>query len=213
MIQLSGRQPSRISRRDELLAVAARLFAGRGFAGVTMDDIGAAAGISGPALYHHFTGKEAMLGEMLTGVSEHLLAGGRRVVERHRHPAEALGWLIHDQAEFAVDHPELITVHARDLVHASADDQRAIRRLQAQYVEVWVDVVLRCATDAARSATGPADRPAPPMDRATAGAAVHAAIGLINSTPHSARLGRVAMVALLRRMAGGALAVVVDGAG
>src|SRR5690606_17721877 len=44
----------RSRRREELLAVAANLFAARGFTNVTVDDIGAAAGVSGPALYHHF---------------------------------------------------------------------------------------------------------------------------------------------------------------
>jgi AcrR family transcriptional regulator len=70
-----------VARRDELLDAAAELFAVGGFAGVTMDDIGAATGISGPALYHHFDGKEALLGEMLVAISEHLL---RRVQELQR---------------------------------------------------------------------------------------------------------------------------------
>ncbi|MBC8994507.1 helix-turn-helix transcriptional regulator, partial [Micromonospora chalcea] len=51
----------RRSRRDEILEIAVGLFAARGYHGVSMDDIGAAAGVTGPALYHHFAGKEAML--------------------------------------------------------------------------------------------------------------------------------------------------------
>ena len=64
-------------RRQELLKIAADLFADRWFANVTVDDIGEAAGVSGPALYHHFAGKEALLGEMLVGISQYLLDGGR----------------------------------------------------------------------------------------------------------------------------------------
>ena len=41
-----------------------------------IDEIGAAVGISGPGLYRHFPGKDAMLAEMLVGISERLLAGG-----------------------------------------------------------------------------------------------------------------------------------------
>ena len=62
-------------RRQELLSIAAELFAARGFANVTVDDLGDAAGVSGPALYHHFSGKEALLGEMLVDISEYLLEG------------------------------------------------------------------------------------------------------------------------------------------
>src|ERR1700733_9448601 len=68
-------------RREEILAAAAALFARRGFHGVTIDDIGAAVGMSGPGLYRHFSNKEAVLAEMLVGISERLLAeGSRRVV-------------------------------------------------------------------------------------------------------------------------------------
>src|SRR5437667_36673 len=67
----------RRSRRDEILEIAVGLFAARGYHGVSMDDIGAAAGVTGPALYHHFAGKEAMLAAALIPVSEQLLAGGR----------------------------------------------------------------------------------------------------------------------------------------
>ena len=73
----------RRSRRDEILEIAVGLFATRGYHGVSMDDIGAAAGVTGPALYHHFAGKEAMLVAALAPVSERLLEGGRaRVAAR-----------------------------------------------------------------------------------------------------------------------------------
>ena len=73
----------RRSRRDEILEIAVGLFATRGYHGVSMDDIGAAAGVTGPALYHHFAGKEAMLAAALIPVSEQLLAGGRDRIAEH----------------------------------------------------------------------------------------------------------------------------------
>ena len=83
-IQILGTRPDarRISRRAELLSLAADLFAERGFAGVTVDDIGNAAGISGPALYHHFDSKECLLGEMLVRISESLLSKATAIVRR-----------------------------------------------------------------------------------------------------------------------------------
>src|SRR5436190_23685293 len=81
----------RRSRREEILEIAVGLFAERGYHGVSMDDVGAAAGVTGPALYHHFAGKEAMLAAALYPVSEGLLAGGRaRVQEFPDEPAAAL---------------------------------------------------------------------------------------------------------------------------
>ena len=48
-------------RRAQILATAGALFARRGFAAVSIDEIGAAVGVSGPAIYRHFAGKDALL--------------------------------------------------------------------------------------------------------------------------------------------------------
>ncbi len=66
------------TRREQILKEAARLFAERGFHGVGVDEIGAAVGISGPGLYRHFPGKDAMLAELLVGISGQLLTGAKR---------------------------------------------------------------------------------------------------------------------------------------
>src|SRR5215470_1807916 len=94
-------QSRRRSRRDEILEIAVGLFASRGYHGVSMDDIGSAAGVTGPALYHHFAGKEAMLAAALIPVSEGLLDGGRARVARHPDDAAAaLADLIDFHVEF-----------------------------------------------------------------------------------------------------------------
>ncbi|MGZ4558245.1 MAG: TetR/AcrR family transcriptional regulator, partial [Mycobacteriaceae bacterium] len=67
-------------RREQLLDVAAGLMAERGFHGVSINDLGAAAGVSGPAVYRHFSSKQAILGEMLIGISQRLLDTGRQRV-------------------------------------------------------------------------------------------------------------------------------------
>src|ERR1700730_14439210 len=53
--------PDRPSRRDQLASIAAELFAQKGFHNVSVNDIAAAAGVSGPAIYRHFKRKQAKL--------------------------------------------------------------------------------------------------------------------------------------------------------
>lgn len=178
-------------RRAEILQTASELFARNGFHGVSMDELGAAAGVSGPALYRYFPGKEAILSAMLIDISERLLAGGRQRVASARTPSQALRTLVDFHVDFALDHPDLIDVQARDLDAMPDADRRAVRRLQAQYVSLWVDALV-------------GERPEMSPERARASA--HAAFGLINSTPHSARLSRPEMSGLLRAMALSALA-------
>src|SRR5438128_9902307 len=100
---------AKASRREQILAAAAELFARHGFHGVGIDDIGAAVGISGPALYRHFRSKDAMLGEMLGSVSEHLLAEGQATVEAADDPDKALLQLVRFHVDFALDNPALTT--------------------------------------------------------------------------------------------------------
>src|SRR3954462_15943974 len=100
------------TRREQILKEAARLFAERGFHGVGVDEIGAAVGISGPGLYRHFAGKDAMPAELLVGISERLLAGGRmRVAEGAKSPEAVLTALVDGHFNFALDDRPLITVH------------------------------------------------------------------------------------------------------
>lgn len=179
------------SRREQILAVAAAQFAERGFHGVSVYDLGAALGISGAALYKHFASKEALLGEMLVGISERLLAEGQRRADEAAAtgPDAVLEALIGWHVEFALAHPALITVQLRDLASLAERDRHAVRGLQRRYVELWVHAI--CA------AVG--------GDEARARSAAHATFGLINSTPHSARLQPAEMADLLRQMALAAL--------
>lgn len=196
----NAQAPAPISRREQILREAARLFAERGFHGVGVDEIGAAVGISGPGLYRHFAGKDAMLAELLVGISERLLAGGRmRVAEGGESPEAVLHALIDGHIDFALDDRPLITLHDRELDRLREADRKRVRQLQRQYVELWVEVVREVY---------------PVCVEAEARSAVHAVFGLLNSTPHlSARAGlppRAATESLLKRLALGAFAAAAD---
>ncbi len=68
----------------QLIAAAERLVAERGYLAVRLEDIGAAAGVSGPAIYRHFPNKEALLVELLVG--HQYPAAGRRHRRRRAAP-------------------------------------------------------------------------------------------------------------------------------
>jgi AcrR family transcriptional regulator len=174
----------RRSRREEILEIAVGLFATRGYHGVSMDDIGAAAGVTGPALYHHFAGKEAMLAAALNPVSEGLLAGGRGRVAEAREPAAALVALVAFHVDFALNNPAVIALHLHELDRLPDEPRREIRRLQRLYVEEWVRVLMALRAELAAQ---------------EARVLAHAAFGLMNSTPFlSGEVDRVRCAELLR---------------
>ncbi|MCT9144871.1 SACE_7040 family transcriptional regulator [Streptomyces violarus] len=188
------------TRREQILKEAARLFAERGFHGVGVDEIGAAVGISGPGLYRHFAGKDAMLAELLVGISGQLLTGAkRRLSEAEADGGVGVGVvldsLIEGHIDFALDDRPLITLHDRELDRLRDSDRKMVRQLQRQYVELWVGVVREVY---------------PGLGEPAARSAVHSVFGLLNSTPHLGRAGalagRGAVAELLHRMARGAFA-------
>ncbi len=144
------RSQRKSDRRLQLLAAAERLFAERGFLAVRLEDIGAAAGVSGPAIYRHFPNKESLLVELLVGISTRLLAGAREVKSRESDAAAALDGLIDFHLDFALGEPDLIRIQDRDLAYLPAAAERQVRRAQRQYVEVWVGVLRRARARACR---------------------------------------------------------------
>ncbi|GAA5203319.1 TetR/AcrR family transcriptional regulator [Streptomyces thinghirensis] len=192
------------TRREQILKEAARLFAERGFHGVGVDEIGAAVGISGPGLYRHFAGKDAMLAELLVGISDSLLTGAKRrlaeadgVTGPEAGPEAVLDSFIEGHIDFALDDRPLITLHDRELDRLRDADRKMVRQLQRQYVELWVGVVREVY---------------PAVSEPSARSAVHSVFGLLNSTPHLGRPGslpgRAVTATLLHRMARGAFAAV-----
>src|SRR5947208_13211616 len=79
-----------MTRRDELLDLAARLFAERGFRATTVRDIAEAAGILSGSLYHHFDSKESMVDEILTGFQDELFGRYREILAAELGPRAAL---------------------------------------------------------------------------------------------------------------------------
>ncbi len=138
------RDAAKAERRAAILVAAARLMAERGFANVRLEDIGSAVGVSGPAMYRHFAAKHDLLAEMLRDVSQRLLDGGTAALRQNPgDPAGALRRLIAFHVEFAVTEPDLIQVHYRDLSSLDAVSEHRVRRLQGEYVGLWVEVLCR----------------------------------------------------------------------
>lgn len=168
---LTARDRAKAERADSLLIEAARLFAARGYSGVSLEDIGSAVGVSGPAVYRHFAGKQALLGAVLVKVSEELVRGGSAVAEATSGADERMLALVTFHVDFALSNAEVIRVQDRDLAYLSDDDRAEVRRLQRAYIDLWIASLAplhEAASDELRLR-------------------VQACFGLINSTPHSTR--------------------------
>ena len=89
--------PSRAStgRRDALIAIAADLFAERGYRSTTVREIAEAAGVLSGSLYHHFDSKESIIDELLSSYLDELLGTYRAIVLEGGSSVVVLSRLVH----------------------------------------------------------------------------------------------------------------------
>ena len=139
---MAGPAGQQASRRDELLDLAATMFAERGLRATTVRDIADSAGILSGSLYHHFASKEEMVDEVLRGFLDWLFDRYQQIVETESNPLERLRGLFLASFE-AIEHR-----HAQVVIY-----QDEAKRLSAQprfgYVEernieqrrMWMDVL------------------------------------------------------------------------
>jgi AcrR family transcriptional regulator len=93
-MQVGTAGPAVSARREEILAIAARLFAQKGFASTTVREIADTAGILSGSLYHHFDSKESMVDEILRTLLDDILARYRAAVAAAGDPASVLRELV-----------------------------------------------------------------------------------------------------------------------
>ena len=146
--------------------------------------------MSGPALYNYFPSKEALLCELLIDVSTRLLAGCLEIVGDERSAEGTLDELIAFHAEFATAEPDIILLQDRELSSLPGDANRKVRRLQREYLREWQQVLLAIH---------------PEIDEREAQTRLLATVGLLNSTPHSAKASGARAAAILAAMARAAL--------
>jgi AcrR family transcriptional regulator len=134
--------PQANSRRDELLELAAAMFADRGLRATTVRDIADSAGILSGSLYHHFSSKEEMVDEVLRGFLDWLFARYREIVETEPNPLERLKGLFMTSFE-AIEHRHAQVVIYQDEAKRLSSQPRFsyVDERNKEQRKMWVDVL------------------------------------------------------------------------
>lgn len=132
----SARRPR--DRRDQLVRLAAELFRRHGYHGVGVNDIAAAAGITGPALYRHFASKQALLSHVLRTGVDGMCEVTSRELNRPDVPADVrLAALNAKIAELAIEHRAVSALWRWEGRHLPQADAAEIRRRGGKLIENW----------------------------------------------------------------------------
>lgn len=183
-------------RDEEILEAAAELFLARGFHKVTLDEIGRQVGVTGPAIYRHFSSKEEILETLLDRTMDRLLLLVQCADESDE-PASVLDGLVRAQVEFVLTVRPMVTIYAREAHGLSESWRRRMNRRQRQHVTRWVDAMRGVFPD----------RPLEELQ-----ATAHACIGMSLSVAQWPRdVGQISgLEELLRELIEGALGVLAD---
>lgn len=154
-------------RRIRILDAAADLLSQNGFHSVSMADIGAIAGISGPAIYRHFSSKSALLVMLFDQAIDGLLEQAKATLSEGLDHETALERLVAGQVEFVVSQRQLAIVYYNEINNLPAEDRHRLRTKQGTYLNFWIDALLE-------------DRP--DLDEQDARTMVHSAVGAIQSS-------------------------------
>ncbi|MGH4030058.1 TetR/AcrR family transcriptional regulator [Actinomycetota bacterium Odt1-20B] len=125
-------------RREQLIREATRLFAARGYADVGIEDVAAAAGIAGPSVYHHFSGKADLLAEIIDRSARAIRRYTDAALSDGSSPADSLRLLLRSYADFALGHRAGIAVSVTEVIHLPRAESAAYRAVQREGILRWV---------------------------------------------------------------------------
>lgn len=173
----AGPGPGLVSRtrRERVLREASVLFASRGYAAVTVDDIGEAVGIAGPSVYNHFASKQDLLLAALDRGNEWLWMELDTALSAATDEADALRRLLGSYVRLATQRSDMVDVVLGDLRQLPEADQHRARQSQHDYVAEW-SALLRAVR--------------PDLDAVAARIHVQAALMVVNDGAHTPHLAR-----------------------
>jgi AcrR family transcriptional regulator len=161
------------TRREELLTAAISLFRERGYAAVSMEDIGARAGMAGPSIYRHFPGKAAILVAAGYRMADQLGATAAHAMTLP--PGEALRYLATSYVETVLRSDNLMATFANELRNLPERDRKDLVRVQRHYVGHWYRLLRTVA---------------PELQEPDAKVVVHVALTIVNDLARTPRLLR-----------------------
>ncbi|MET0865402.1 MAG: DUF2087 domain-containing protein [Nakamurella sp.] len=158
------------ARREAILTAAAQLFAERGYAAVGMDDIGAAAGVTGPAIYRHFGAKATVLTAVFDRVIDAVAidpdVSGEAPADDDVDPAIQLRHLVQAYAAAVSSRRRLMAVFIREVHHLPPEDGELLVERQRVLVGRWRTLLAQAQPD---------------WDTERVRTAVHGAFGMLNA--------------------------------
>ena len=140
-VPLRTRTTKGTRRREAILAAAARLFRERGFRATSLDDIGAAAGVSGPAIYRYFASKHELLARLIEDAAVAWRETVDEVLSQDTPPLVTLERLIDAAVALQLESGNLRVVYYQELRSLDDEARRRLARIDRVTMAEWVHLL------------------------------------------------------------------------
>jgi TetR/AcrR family transcriptional regulator, cholesterol catabolism regulator len=144
-IQLNGAGTASVNgalrsrRRADMVAIAAELFAQKGYRATTVREIADAAGILSGSLYHHFDSKESIGDEILSGFTKEVLADYHAAVVEATDPRAALEQIVRSTTRTLARHRAALTMLQNDWNYFASQPRFAYLPKALREIErIWI---------------------------------------------------------------------------
>jgi TetR/AcrR family transcriptional regulator, cholesterol catabolism regulator len=130
-------------RRENLLGVAARVFAARGYDRTTMRDLSRASHMSLAGMYYYVRGKEDLLFEIQRACFERVREGAERALAEAPGPEERLQAFIRHHVQFFATHMDEMKVLSHEAESLTGAPLEEVRKLKRAYVDLCEALLAR----------------------------------------------------------------------
>ena len=131
------------TRREELLAISAKLFAERGFKNTTVRDIADAAGILSGSLYHHFDSKESIVDELLDSFQQELWREYDAIEASDRTPRGKLEAVVRASFDAIDRHHSEVAIFQTDAAYLATFDRFAyLVERNTRFRDLWTGLLV-----------------------------------------------------------------------
>ncbi len=137
----AARQTKGERTREAIMAAAAELFRERGFRETSLSDIGAAAGVSGPAIYRYFTSKGELLSVLIEEAAILWRATADEVLNEDTPAQVTLERLIDAAVTLQLRNGNLRDVFTKEYRSLDDDARRRVARIERVRMAEWVHLL------------------------------------------------------------------------
>jgi AcrR family transcriptional regulator len=130
-----------LTRKEEIVIAASRLFKEKGYSAVSMRDIAQVMGMKAASLYNHIQGKQEILSTLILEVAEEFTLGMNNVLESRTTPIEKITGVIELHIDITVNYSEGLAALNNDWMHLENEDLKNFVKMREDYEENFRKII------------------------------------------------------------------------